>query len=50
LTNSLVGQWAKFLLAFSSTVIPGFSHLKIYDKDFYSLLDTCFEIGPLFDK
>jgi hypothetical protein len=29
----------KFLLAFASTVIPGFSLLEIHDQDFYSLLD-----------
>jgi hypothetical protein len=29
----------KLLLAFGSTVIPGFSLLEIYDQDFYFLLD-----------
>jgi hypothetical protein len=29
----------KLLLAFASTVIPGFSILEIQDQDFYSLLD-----------
>jgi hypothetical protein len=28
------------LLAFASTVIPGFCLLKIHDQDFYSLLWT----------
>jgi hypothetical protein len=27
------------LLAFASTVIPGFSLLEVHDQDFYSLLD-----------
>jgi hypothetical protein len=35
-----VGQSVKFLLVFTSTVIPGFSLLEICDQDFYSLLDT----------
>jgi hypothetical protein len=34
-----VGRSAKLLLAFCSTVIPGFSLLEIHDQDFYSLLD-----------
>jgi hypothetical protein len=34
------------LLAFASTVITGFSHLKIHEEDFYSLLDMhVFRIG-----
>jgi hypothetical protein len=31
----------KLLLAFASTVIPGFSPLEIHGEDFYSLLDMC---------
>jgi hypothetical protein len=38
-TNSQVGRSVKMLLAFVSTVIPGFSLLKIHDQYFYSLLD-----------
>jgi hypothetical protein len=34
-----VSQSVKLMLAFSSTVIPGFSLLEIHDQDFYSLLD-----------
>jgi hypothetical protein len=34
-----LGQSVKLLLAFASTVIPGFSLLEIHDQDFYSLLD-----------
>jgi hypothetical protein len=34
-----VGQSAKFLLVFASTVIPGFSLLEIHGQDSYSLLD-----------
>jgi hypothetical protein len=37
--NKMLGQWVKLLLAFTSTVIPGFGLLKIHDQDFYSLLD-----------
>jgi hypothetical protein len=33
------GRSVKLLLAFASIVIPGFSLLEIYDKDFSSLLD-----------
>jgi hypothetical protein len=40
-TASFVSQSDKLLLAFASTVIPGFSLLKIHDQDFYSLLDMC---------
>jgi hypothetical protein len=36
---NLVSQSVKLLLAFDSTVIPGFSLLKIHEQDFYSLLD-----------
>jgi hypothetical protein len=34
-----VGCLVKLLLAFASTVIPGFSLLEIHDQDSYSLLD-----------
>jgi hypothetical protein len=34
-----VGQSVKLLLAFASTVVPGFSLLEIHDQDFCSLLD-----------
>jgi hypothetical protein len=34
-----VGQPVQLLLAFASTVIPGFSLLEIHDQDFYSLLN-----------
>jgi hypothetical protein len=38
--RSLVSQSVKLLLlAFASTVIPGFSLLEIHDKDFHSLLN-----------
>jgi hypothetical protein len=33
------GQSVKLQLAFASTVIHGFSLLKIHDQDLYSLLD-----------
>jgi hypothetical protein len=39
LTADSLGLSAKLLLAFASTVIPGFSLLEIHDQDFYSLLD-----------
>jgi hypothetical protein len=35
-----LGQSGKVLLAFTSTVIPGFSLLEIHDQYFYSLLDV----------
>jgi hypothetical protein len=46
--NSLVfvGRSLKFMLAFASTVIPGFSLLEIHGQDIYPLLDMCFEMGP----
>jgi hypothetical protein len=34
-----VGRSVKLLLAFASTVIPGFSRLEIHDQDFYTVLD-----------
>jgi hypothetical protein len=34
------GRSVKLLLAFASTVIPGFNLLKIHEQDFYSLLDV----------
>jgi hypothetical protein len=38
--NSLLAsESVKLLLAFASTVIPGFSLLVINDQDFYSLLE-----------
>jgi hypothetical protein len=40
LYGSHFGPSVKLLVALASTVIPGFSLLKIYDQDFYSLLDT----------
>jgi hypothetical protein len=39
LTDSSLGRLVEFLLAFASTVIPGFSLLEGHDQDFYSLLD-----------
>jgi hypothetical protein len=36
----LFGQLVKLVLAFVSTVIPGFILLKIHDQDFCSALDT----------
>jgi hypothetical protein len=33
------GRSIKLLLAFASTVIPGFSVLEIHEQDFCSLLD-----------
>jgi hypothetical protein len=38
--NYSIGRSVKLLLAFVSTVIPGFSPLEIHDQDFYSLLDA----------
>jgi hypothetical protein len=37
--NLTVGRSVKLLLAFASTVIPGFSLLQIHDQDICSLLD-----------
>jgi hypothetical protein len=34
-----LGRLVKLLLTFDSTVIPGFSLLKMHDQHFYSLLD-----------
>jgi hypothetical protein len=40
LLNSLTVGWSvKLLLAFTSTVIPGFNLPEIHGQDFYSLLD-----------
>jgi hypothetical protein len=38
--NRTVGQSVKLLLAFTSTVIPGFSLLKVHDQDLYALLEV----------
>jgi hypothetical protein len=37
--NYYFGWPVKLLLAFASTIIPGFSLLEIHDQDFYSLPD-----------
>jgi hypothetical protein len=39
LTTNSFGWSVKLLIAFASTVIPGFSLFEIHDQDFYSLLD-----------
>jgi hypothetical protein len=38
--NSQVSWSVKILLAFTSTIIPGFSLLEIHNQDFYSFIGT----------
>jgi hypothetical protein len=52
-SGNFVGRSVKLLLAFASTVIPGFILLEIHDQDFCFLLDMyvyMFRNGASFSK